>query len=198
MGQRLVIQITENGDPLANAYYHWSAYTETAAEMTNDVIGYLDVADKKFTPKQKAVWALMQTGARFAPDELAFMKEENINKDEYSFAFDDKEADRNSGLLCVSEKGIDQNVFWEEGRTEIDVADGTIYFGVMGVETTESMKEYYNDFDVDSQPILDGVPDDLEFYADGWDKFYTKLKRLTKTGYCAVSPDKEIVYSFIC
>ena len=30
MGQRLVIEIKEGDTVLANAYYHWSGYTETS------------------------------------------------------------------------------------------------------------------------------------------------------------------------
>lgn len=34
MGQSLNIEIWNNGEVLANAYYHWSAYTESAAKIT--------------------------------------------------------------------------------------------------------------------------------------------------------------------
>ena len=38
MGQRLNIEITKAGTPLANSYYHWSAYTASAANLADDVI----------------------------------------------------------------------------------------------------------------------------------------------------------------
>ena len=38
MGQRLVIEIKEGDTVLANAYYHWSGYTETSLNLLNEVM----------------------------------------------------------------------------------------------------------------------------------------------------------------
>ena len=47
MGQRLNIEIVK-GDPdnvLANAYYHWSAYTSSAAQLTCLIVAALAASD---------------------------------------------------------------------------------------------------------------------------------------------------------
>ena len=38
MGQRLVVNIVQNDNILASGYYHWSAYTESAAEITAFIV----------------------------------------------------------------------------------------------------------------------------------------------------------------
>lgn len=37
MGQRLVIENIINGNTVNNIYYHWSAYTDSAAGEVNDL-----------------------------------------------------------------------------------------------------------------------------------------------------------------
>lgn len=197
MGQRLVIQIEENGEALANAYYHWSAYTESAADMTNDVINYLDDADKSFTPHKKAVWALYKTGARFAPAEHELMANEGISEDEFSFAFDDVKADRTDGLISVSDKGMKESEDWAEGMATIDIVTGEIYFNVYCEESREDFKKYNEDIDIDYLPILD-IPSYGEMQADEWDTFYSKLKRVIRNSYAAKSSSGKTIYAFIC
>ena len=165
MGQRLVIQIEKNGEPLANACYHWSAYTRTAAEMTEQVRGYLDEADKMWSNFKKAVWALYKTGARFNPAETTRINSDYWNKNNFEFVFDGKEADRNTGLLCVTEEGMQENVEWEEGRVDIDIETNEIYFNVMGVETVEDYLAWNDEPDAlkpDNMPVLD-ASEYLEF-----------------------------------
>ena len=41
MGQRLNVEIWNNGEVLANAYYHWSAYTESAAHIVDKALNYI-------------------------------------------------------------------------------------------------------------------------------------------------------------
>ena len=71
MGQRLVVQIEDCGKQLANAYYHWSAYTESALEITNDVIQTLNEIAINKTNIERAVHALYKTGARFSDLEVS-------------------------------------------------------------------------------------------------------------------------------
>lgn len=39
MGQRLNIEMKTKGKVVANCYYHWSAYTMTALQLTKEIIG---------------------------------------------------------------------------------------------------------------------------------------------------------------
>ena len=64
MGQRLIITIVENGKALANAYYHWSAYTKAAMMLTEDVLLAISNYKKTMTNnKLIAIRALEKTGA---------------------------------------------------------------------------------------------------------------------------------------
>ena len=209
MGQRLVIQITDHGEPIASAYYHWSAYTGSAAELTNDVLDWLDDADKSFTNKQKAVWALYKTGARFNPIEESRLLEHGI-KNYYSFAFDDKTVDRNNGLICVTEEGMQEHLNWEEGHVDIDIWFDEIYFNVIGIEAAEDYKKACKEYDMDpfeKLPVLkfDWEKDTednswacLELTREKWASFYLALRKAVKRlNYTLKSPGGTIVYELI-
>lgn len=125
MGQRLNIEIHENGKCLANAYYHWSGYTEDALSLTQKILDYFP------SRKNKDGWIcayelLYYTGARFAPDELV-----RIGIDENIARALGMEANRNNGLIAVSEEGIEETRYWEEGRVEIDIGNNAINFSVL-------------------------------------------------------------------
>lgn len=200
MGQRLVIHIKDKGEEIANAYYHWSAYTGSAAELTNDILEYLNEADESFTNIQKAVWALYETGARFNAEEVYDMEVAGINYEQFSFVFDGIPANRNNGLLCVSEKGMDQNEYYEESRVEIDISDKEVYFGVICSELMSDYIKYckeYNHTIETNLPVLD-CDSYMEFDLNSWNKFYTQIKEiLNKNKYTAKSPDGEFIYELI-
>ncbi|MBR6688789.1 MAG: hypothetical protein IKL68_02095 [Clostridia bacterium] len=42
MGQRLNIEIVKNGGVLANSYYHWSGYSNSAVDLTIKIIEAFD------------------------------------------------------------------------------------------------------------------------------------------------------------
>lgn len=62
MGQRLNIEIWNNGQVLANVYYHWSGYTSSALALTRKVVDGINktVCDDD---RLRAVWLLQNTGA---------------------------------------------------------------------------------------------------------------------------------------
>lgn len=201
MGQRLVIQINDGTKRLANAYYHWSGYTGSSAELTNSVLSYIDEVDQSFAPVQKAAWVLFMTGARFAPKEIALMRKENIDKSQFDFACDGRDADRNSGLLCVSDLGGWDNIKWEEAHVDIDINTKEIYFDAIVVDTAEGYTDYYKDDEdfvsPDDLPVLDADAE-LEFTAEEWPRFYDRLIELIRGGkYIAVTADKANVFMFI-
>jgi len=201
MGQRLVIQITDNDVNLANAYYHWSAYTGSSAALTKEILDIIDFVNKDYTPVQKAVWLLYKTGARFAPDEIALMNRDEIDVDQFSFAFDDKAVDRNDGLLCVTEDGMDNNTSWEEGRVEIDITRKLVHFDVICTETAEEYTEYNKDWEgapkVEDLPVFD-VEDCFDFTFCEFYSFYDKVAELLqKCQYTGVSKDRTTVFELI-
>ena len=200
MGQRLVVQIKNNdGEPLANAYYHWSGYTGSSAEMTNLVLGYLEDAPKEYNDKQKAAWSLFMTGARFNPTEVGLLIEKGIKKD-WEFLIDDKEVDRNDGLLSVTEEGMQESEDWAEGLVEINIETMEIYFGVISIETAEdweAWREKDSSLAVENLPVLNFC-EELEFTLEEWYWFYKRVKQLIHDGhYVAASEDRKTVFQFI-
>lgn len=197
MGQRLVIQIEKNEEALANAYYHWSAYTESAIELTNEVLDFLEESEKN-SDIEKAVEALYKTGARFAPNELANMTKEGIDKSVFSFAIDDVPANRNDGLISVSKNGMNESLDWSEGTVYIDIDTGDIGFGVICSEPIEDWRRWRidskEDIDIDKLQILE-INDDFEFTPEAWNNFCNQIKSLD--GYYGISPDKKTVYDII-
>ena len=71
MGQRLNIEIWDKGQVLANAYYHWSAYTLLALKLIEKIITNVDNLVECDNDRLKAVWLLQLTGAGLTQDELS-------------------------------------------------------------------------------------------------------------------------------
>ena len=123
MGQRLNIQIEANNTDtneivvLANCYYHWSGYTSSAMELVKEIVDSgiynLDILD----PVEKAIRLLEATGAGLCEGELTYTY--NIPKYKVTTG-------RNSGLIAISEEGINNIAEWEESRVTINLTTGSI------------------------------------------------------------------------
>lgn len=103
MGQRLVIEIKEGDTVLANAYYHWSGYTETSLNLLNEVMnkGILNNIPIKFSKRNKQLYAiklLETTGAKIL--------EEDFKIATLKFPMNEFETSKNKtdGLIAFSEK----------------------------------------------------------------------------------------------
>lgn len=176
MGQRLNIEII-NGDseaPLANCYYHWSAYTGSALRLTKQIIdAYFD--SEAIVGVKMAVDLLEQTGGGVNDEERA-----NIEKqpDKFSHIVFKSATNRNNGLISVTENGINETRKWEEGRVTIDLDTETFKFDVSWYDSPEDFFAEYCDesdgrefedltecpFDLDSVPFAD--IDDLISFVD--------------------------------
>lgn len=124
MGQRLNIEIVENGVCLANAYYHWSAYTSSAFELAKQIIQAIPKV-KEEIPAKRAIRLLEVTGARLLSDEIEFAKKLLLGDDF------EKATDRNDGLIAISEKGIDKTRQWQEGAVYIYLDENRMKFDVL-------------------------------------------------------------------
>lgn len=137
MGQRLNIEIHENGELLANSYFHWSAYTSSAIELTKEA---LSVYDSIITnnPIQKAVRMLEETGAGIHEEELheVVLKNDRLLN---QLRFSKTSKDRNQGFIHVLEDDMYRARDWDEGRVTIDIGDDTICFDVLYTDTVEYM-----------------------------------------------------------
>ena len=102
MGQRLNIEIHEGEKCLANAYYHWSGYTQDALELTEKIIYHYPEC-RVSTGYECACELLQYTGARFSSDELVRCGVKHALADMISAG-----ANRDNGLIAISEEGIEE------------------------------------------------------------------------------------------
>ena len=124
MGQRLNIEIVENGVCLANAYYHWSAYTSSAFELAKQIIQAIPKVKEK-PPVMRAIRLLEVTGAKLMGEEIEFAKDRLLGDD---FV---KATDRNDGLITISENGIYETRQWQEGSVYIYLDENRMKFDVL-------------------------------------------------------------------
>lgn len=160
MGQRLVISIETDGNPIAKLYYHWSAYTSSALYETQQVI------DCIYNHKDETIKELQLRLIRFCEangggidgnkEEQEYIQNmfpnEKFLTDGYS---------RSRGLIALSEKGMDDMQSWSEGDVIIDLDEDIINFGVYCCyddldEYVENRKEWDDEFE---GITLEEIPD---------------------------------------
>jgi hypothetical protein len=153
MGQRLNVEIKENGEVLANAYYHWSGYTSSSLEITEFILTQIDKTNYE-NRIINAIKLLEATGAGLTKDEKEFGLKYIDKFNEYEFI---NATDRNDGLLAISPKGIEETEQWEEARVEINLYTKTINFGAVWTETKEEYIDDYSEEDYKKIPIYNTV-----------------------------------------
>lgn len=130
MGQRLVVTLERKGKAIANAYYHWSAYTRCAIDITNTILDtYTSISNKTDFKNDVdlALYLFKATEAGLTTDEMEYVKtnypeipEENLFP----------AINRNCGLVAVSEDAMAHSEEWSEGDVYIDLDNETVAFGV--------------------------------------------------------------------
>lgn len=156
MGQRLNMSITRKGKVIANAYYHWSGYTGSAAAITSRVYDFLsDNKDVIKNPKLLAIRALESTGAGLEEPEYEYLKSlKSYMKESFNIG-----QDRNTGLIAVTPREVKETIKWAETSSYIDMDTLLISFdSCCCYETVEDIKEWYEEFD----PDVDLVEYDFE------------------------------------
>lgn len=149
MGQRLNIEIQKDGELLANSYFHWSAYTGFAIELTLQILSaYEDIISNN--PIQKAVQMLEETGAGIQEDELEELRKRQDTLRQH-LQFSKTSNDRNVGFIHVLEVPMLNARDLEEGRVVIDIGADTIHFDVFYNDTVEYMLEEM-DFEEEDLP----------------------------------------------
>lgn len=176
MGQRLNIEIIKDGETLANAYYHWSAYTSTALNLTERIIDFINENPKESESDiAYAILVLQSTGALLTAEEVEGMSDD-LKENEAIIKSSDY--NRNKGLISISEKGINETRRQDEGRVEIDLDQEIVDFGVYWsyvketyIEEYEKTEEDYNqlplfDYELNNIPFseFDEVKESLERY----------------------------------
>lgn len=146
MGQRLNIEIMSGEKTLANAYYHWSAYTASAAELTKIILKtHVDAAEPLIW---QAIHLLEATGAGVPGDERdRILQKEVLPEDEIDHL--QPCIDRNRGLIAITEEGIRVTRIWEEGRVTIHLDSKTVDFDVFfRLDREEYEADYYGNVDM--------------------------------------------------
>ena len=190
MGQRLNIEIVSNGKILANAYYHWDAYTGISLRRTDDILNKLnEIKESVKDDLDLAIRLLESTGA-------------GINDVERNYILADPElskylpinncVDRNEGVLSITQEGMQDTRYWEETRVTIDIGKRTVVFRVYLKLPKE---EYLDDFyDLEHYEHLPTIDYDLEKEIP-FDKF-KELKNLytsTIDTYGFKRPDGSVI-----
>lgn len=148
MGQRLNIEIVKNGKVLANSYYHWSGYSNSAVNMVVQIIQEYEYIKKykveKYIKNQDlllAIRLLEETGAGLNDIDMT----RNILKDETMNLKLKKCQGRDEGIIGITQKDIEETRYWEEGRISIDIENKKIDFGVINEYTEEELNYDYDE-----------------------------------------------------
>ena len=144
MGQRLNVEIHNNGKPLANCYYHYDAYTKTALRIIQDLIGIASTKGGVIDVK-KAIEIFLEQGATIEKSQAQGMVEPS------------KEISRLNGLVGTTKRYMDITRLWQEMVAVIDV--GTQTADINGLFFEVEPDEYDGDTEIKDLYI---VLEDLE------------------------------------
>lgn len=152
MGQRLVIHMMNDFDEeIANAYYHWSAYTSSSLSLLKLIADALKLIQEESTEK----WAVTDYTNR-----VYHTKIDSLNDHELATILlyatgaglrDTKESievlckndekrlripaissiDRNEGLIELTKEGMDNSCTWSEGDAYVYIRSGDVEFEVL-------------------------------------------------------------------
>ncbi len=196
MGQRLVIEIKEGDTVLANAYYHWSGYTETSLNLLNEVMnkGILNNIPIKFSKGDEQLYAiklLETTGAKIL--------EEDLKITTLKFPMNEFETSKNKteGLIAFSEKNINKNMDSAEAIISIDLKSRTIDIGgIYNYENLDELQEMANEDEEDLNiAIIDFNITEISF--EDFKNRFEDIKKLIENHEYIKSKEDEDIISFI-
>lgn len=151
MGQRLNIQIQRGETILANAYYHWSAYTESSLELLKMIHEKWEKLSTIENDVIRAVRLLESTGAGLTDKESAYSS--ILGEGFLPWRIADN---RNNGLIAVSPEGIAETNDWAEGGAIIDLDDAMVSFDVFyAYDDRKHILSEYEEDEIADLPELD-------------------------------------------
>lgn len=160
MGQRLNIEIvdTSGEKALANAYYHWGAYSGSAAAYAKDMIHSPEWDQLMKEPTvENAVKLLLLTGAGFNEVEITEIKAKHLLPDELLIPTQG----RNEGIISVTEQGIEETQMYAEGTmyifTETQCIDIDGVFNYIGDTTYGISDPFYDEVINDEDSEFNGM-----------------------------------------
>lgn len=162
MGQRLNIEIVSKSEKsefkvLANAYYHWGAYSGSAAEYAKEMIHSPEWDQLMEEPTvENAVKLLLLTGAGFNEVEMMEIQAKHLLPDELLIPTQG----RNEGIISVTEQGIKETQIYAEGTmyifTDTQCIDISGVFYYIG-DTENGIEDPFYD------QVIDDDDEDSEF-----------------------------------
>lgn len=194
MGQRLNLEIWNNGKVLANAYYHWSAYTLSAAEVVKTALNYI----KNNTVENEnillyAIRVLEATGAGLTEQEIKYAEKTDCLKNKNFSPC----KSRNHGLIGISPNGIQETRFWQEYAARIFIDEARVSFGVFWKHRKweyekEQKEEYGREVKTSELTHVEWNTDDIKF--DEWEDFLKFIVSLEDEAWVSnVDPCEVIV-----
>jgi len=185
MSERLVIQIEVDEQPLANAYFHWGAYTLPALKLTEQIIeeeykaNTNELFKKTLTEQERELlWGvnlLRATGAEILEEDLKIFQDKHpLSFGNFTYA-----KDRNEGLIALRPESMDKNMQDAIGTVFIDLETRDIKFDVLNYESEEDIECLIDDGDIESVedlPELSIAWDNLNF--DNFDEFIMEIENL--------------------
>lgn len=161
MGQRLVVTIERNEQPLARLYFHWSAYTGDALYITRDIVhciyNHRDETDKD----------MLLRLIRFCEDRHGGIDGGNtgeawkyITKMYPGETFKSEGINRSDGLIALNKEDMDSMQNMSEGDVYIkldeDMIDFCVYCGYESlaeyIEERKSWDDDFEEFTIDECP----------------------------------------------
>lgn len=160
MGQRLVVTIERNSNPIAKLYFHWSAYTGDALYVTRDIAHCI------YNHKEETDREMLLRLIRFCEDRGGGIDGgEGSNAWKYITTtypgekFKSEGISRSDGLIAIDEDSMEEMQSYSEGDVYIDLDEDRVNFGVYA--GYEHLKEYLEviEDDEDFEGVtLDDIP----------------------------------------
>lgn len=153
MGQRLIVTVEKDAQEIAKLYYHWSAYSSASAEITADLIKYLD-AHKDMDTRLACI--------RFAEEKGGCIRNgnEGTEFEAISEMFPNEtfkeDGNRNFGLVALTKEGMKGLQDWSEGGVTIDLDNRTVLNWInWSFNNIDDIKAENEDFDENEIIISD-------------------------------------------
>lgn len=148
MGQRLVVEVNGFGKTICTVYYHWDAYTMSTLY---DAKKFIDLNLQDCKTEEEVILKVIRFCESYGGG-VCYNSMDDVKK-----MFPNEEfrgdADRNYGLVDISEEGMYRSLSWAEGNLIIDLINETVYTNVYSTwDSVEECKEYYC-FDNDEEEV---------------------------------------------
>jgi len=187
LGQRLVLNIRNNEEIIANGYYHWSGYSTSSAETA--LKAFMRIGNQIKDPVIKAIRMLEATGAGSTDSVKEILKEMYPNNRFKTVI------DRNTGLIEVTKKGIEESLFWSEGNIYIDIDKKTIIFEVLWELDKEDIDNVMED--ITTLPTMENYSMEDAMSLNEFVEFFDKIKNLYDNGKYYFKNSEGIVFGLI-